>query len=455
MGNMVFLVASVAIAAFIGYVTNFLAIKMLFHPRTARKIRGRRVPFTPGLIPKRRGEIAVALGKVVSEYLVTADGIRDMLLRPEVRGQVEQKLRQLIEDWAARGETLEEIAARLIGAEATDDAKRTLEELLKQLIKSEVTRLWTTAPAGAKGVERVEAQPSNIAELYGDGDGEASGHTPDISGAELHHVTDEGQHTPDSRSVLHRPLSDVFDKLQIPVRQLVEREGASRVMSALREELSSASGMRLVHNIVTKILDGLGGMMGMFAGMFLDEDKIAVKVRSGILSYLNTPGAHEAIAGVLSKQLDQLVMKTPAELLSGLREQLEPHVEEEEERLSDGEWFAALAGRMLPVGAWLDRFWGLTPREILDGRTEWLIEQAPSITHRLVATAADHIEQAMRAINLPRLVQEQVENFPMEQVEQVILSITGREFKAITWLGAFLGGLIGIVQALLYIWLGS
>src|SRR5690606_23859938 len=119
----------------------------------------------PGLIPKRRGEIAVALGKVVSEYLVTADGIRDMLLRPEVRGQVEQKLRQLIEDWAARGETLEEIAARLIGAEVTDDAKRTLEELLKQLIKSEVTQLWTTAPAGAKGVERVEAQPSNIAEL--------------------------------------------------------------------------------------------------------------------------------------------------------------------------------------------------------------------------------------------------------------------------------------------------
>jgi uncharacterized membrane protein YheB (UPF0754 family) len=43
----------------------------------------------------------------------------------------------------------------------------------------------------------------------------------------------------------------------------------------------------------------------------------------------------------------------------------------------------------------------------------------------------------------------------MDQVEEVILGITGREFKAITWLGALLGGLIGIVQALFYLWLGS
>ena len=42
----------------------------------------------------------------------------------------------------------------------------------------------------------------------------------------------------------------------------------------------------------------------------------------------------------------------------------------------------------------------------------------------------------------------------MDKVERVILSITGSEFRAITWLGALLGGMIGIIQALMLVWAG-
>ena len=38
----------------IGYVTNAIAIRMLFRPHTAKYIMGRRVPFTPASFPKRK-----------------------------------------------------------------------------------------------------------------------------------------------------------------------------------------------------------------------------------------------------------------------------------------------------------------------------------------------------------------------------------------------------------------
>ena len=49
------------IGALIGGITNHLAIKMLFRPHEAKYIGSWRVPFTPGLIPKRRDELAATV----------------------------------------------------------------------------------------------------------------------------------------------------------------------------------------------------------------------------------------------------------------------------------------------------------------------------------------------------------------------------------------------------------
>lgn len=40
-------------------------------------------PFTPGLIPKRRDELAVQLGKMVVEHLLTPEGIGKKLTNEE------------------------------------------------------------------------------------------------------------------------------------------------------------------------------------------------------------------------------------------------------------------------------------------------------------------------------------------------------------------------------------
>lgn len=67
----------VVVGALIGGVTNHVAIKMLFRPHEAVYLWGKRLPFTPGLIPRRRDELAKQLGKTVVKYLLTPETFRE------------------------------------------------------------------------------------------------------------------------------------------------------------------------------------------------------------------------------------------------------------------------------------------------------------------------------------------------------------------------------------------
>ncbi|MFH2123781.1 MAG: DUF445 family protein [Pseudomonadota bacterium] len=67
------------VGAFIGYLTNKVAIKMLFRPLKAWQILGVRVPLTPGVIPAKRGELAVNIGEMVGEHLLTSKEIGQAL----------------------------------------------------------------------------------------------------------------------------------------------------------------------------------------------------------------------------------------------------------------------------------------------------------------------------------------------------------------------------------------
>ncbi len=67
------------VGAFIGYLTNMIAIKMLFRPLNPWRIFGLRVPFTPGVIPAKRQDLAVNIGEMVGEHLLTSKEVGQAL----------------------------------------------------------------------------------------------------------------------------------------------------------------------------------------------------------------------------------------------------------------------------------------------------------------------------------------------------------------------------------------
>jgi uncharacterized membrane protein YheB (UPF0754 family) len=67
------------ISAFIGWFTNWIAIKMLFHPKEPKKILG--ITFH-GIFPKRQKQFASKLGKLVSSELLSFSEIEQKISNP-------------------------------------------------------------------------------------------------------------------------------------------------------------------------------------------------------------------------------------------------------------------------------------------------------------------------------------------------------------------------------------
>lgn len=76
------------IGGIIGYCTNWLAIKMLFRPYNEIKIGGKVLPFTPGIIPRRKDKLARVIGERVHETMFTQQDIEDFFLSEDMKKAV-------------------------------------------------------------------------------------------------------------------------------------------------------------------------------------------------------------------------------------------------------------------------------------------------------------------------------------------------------------------------------
>ncbi|MFA5701383.1 MAG: DUF445 family protein [Desulfuromonas sp.] len=90
------------LGALIGYVTNYIAIRMLFRPLRPWYLLGVRIPMTPGIIPSRRGDLARKMGLMVGEHLLTSADVGRTLDKPEFRTQVYQALAQKMDTFMQR-----------------------------------------------------------------------------------------------------------------------------------------------------------------------------------------------------------------------------------------------------------------------------------------------------------------------------------------------------------------
>lgn len=102
------IIAAPIIGGIIGLITNGLAIHMLFRPHNEVKIGKFRLPFTPGLIPKEKGRIAGAVGKIVGNELLNGETLTKALCSEDMQNAFYQKYEDITVNLKNETKTLEE-----------------------------------------------------------------------------------------------------------------------------------------------------------------------------------------------------------------------------------------------------------------------------------------------------------------------------------------------------------
>ena len=104
------MIAAPLVGAIIGYLTNWIAVKMLFHPRYEIRIWGRKLPFTPGVIPKGQPRLARGIGNVVKNQLLTTEVMSGILLSDNMKNQLADAVRKWVDEQKASQKTLKDTA---------------------------------------------------------------------------------------------------------------------------------------------------------------------------------------------------------------------------------------------------------------------------------------------------------------------------------------------------------
>lgn len=367
----------VVIGAAIGGLTNSLAIKMLFRPYKAMYIGKMKVPFTPGLIPKRREELAVQMGRMVVEHLLTAEGIRKKFQDPNFREDMVGFGKQEIERIFHLEKNIEEFLTQIGFSNATERTK----EKLQDLISNRISEMMN------------ENRSKTIHEL------------------------------------LPQSLLQKLDT-KVPVV-------SNYIIARAVDFFESQEGKERLRTMIDDFLDTRGAL-GNMVQMFLGNESLVNKVQPEIIKFLKNEGTEEMLTQIIEKEWSKLKnwRLDKAEGLVG-SETLRSMITDK------------IIGQ-IPISAWMNKPIG----EVVSPFREFILDRAiPVVVDFAGEFIAGKIEVMMERLHIAEIVKNQVESFSVGRLEEMVLSISKREFKMITYLGALLGGLIGFVQGFLVIFI--
>ncbi len=153
---MIEIVAMPVLGGIIGYITNDIAIKMLFRPGRALYIGRLHIPFTPGLIPRQRERIAASIGNVISTQLLNRDAILNTVTSDENINRVYSAFMNLAENMKSNERRLEEIIEDHISHEDMDMYGRALQERITLAIASKINETDVGTRLAQSGIEMLK-----------------------------------------------------------------------------------------------------------------------------------------------------------------------------------------------------------------------------------------------------------------------------------------------------------
>lgn len=316
-----------ALGGIIGYITNDIAIRMLFRPHKAKYIMGLHVPFTPGIIPKEKGRIADAIGGVISENLMNKDVLERYLLSDDMVSKVRLSIEEFIETQKHNPETVKEF----LGHYLSDDEIATISQNVNESITKQTYTKLSDASVGEK--------------------------------------------------VAHIAIDHVAEKLSI--------DGAQELLAGL------GGAMR-----------GLGGMAaGLFGG----------NIVARFLGMLREPAEH-----FLANNINTMLKNNGEEIVSNM------------------------------VGGEVEGFLNKPVCKLLEGHDDQLKQAVNTVESIYRSIINDHLPKILESIDISKIVRERINEMDVNETEKLIFQVMDKELKAIVWLGALLGLVMGSLNCLIF-----
>lgn len=81
--------------------------------------------------------------------------------------------------------------------------------------------------------------------------------------------------------------------------------------------------------------------------------------------------------------------------------------------------------------------------DLLQGHDEQLVQLRVILLDGYRQIISIHLPKILSTIDISRIIRDRINELDMEESERIILSVMNKELRAIVWLGALLGGIIG------------
>ena len=152
----------------IGYITNDVAIRMLFRPHQPKYLFGVHIPLTPGIIPKERYRIAEAVGQTISENLMNQEVLERTLLSPELIGRIAGAIDRFAAAQRTNEETLERFIRHYLTRQELESMRGQVETDLTKMLYKKLSDESVGTKISHKIMEKVlEKMQSGMAGVVG------------------------------------------------------------------------------------------------------------------------------------------------------------------------------------------------------------------------------------------------------------------------------------------------
>ncbi|TBX14577.1 hypothetical protein BFS06_12905 [Clostridium perfringens] len=485
------------IGAVIGYITNWLAIKMLFRPREAKYIFGMKLPFTPGLIPKEKSRIANKVGETVGTHLLNSDSLSKALKDDKIKAKFNEVAKEKINQVINSNSTLEESLKNTLGENyyalkgnmINNIAKTILESIQEEEFKNKVKFYIVDSIK-----ERLNKNPKKIIDFINSNKFREviintleEEKTRDIIGkALLKEVKTLGKEDLTIEEVIPeniKPYIEEYVKSQkdtlvdIIKNLLRDDEVSHKIKSAINDNIPSIVSMFLSGDVI------YGKLVSLVDKSLSEEENkeyicdaalafVHESMKKKVSDVINNVGEEklevisDALGDKISKKLnteeniDSIISKLNCKIssFSSYEEIIKVLFNDYENILIDNIDSMIsqivnnnqLSGEISKIiEKVFDKFLQNSLNDICYNKQN-LENSIMSILDNLYNDFVENKSaKVLEIVDISSIVEEQINAFEVDYAEEIIIGIANKELKAITWLGALLGGILGILSPLL------